>query len=301
MVATPPALPGGGTGLRAKDGPLSDQFGRTAASRLNVLCLGAPPDAALPAESLADCRVTHAPTLDNALEVLAATGPPELFLVVAERPGEIPEDWFVALRARAPLAGWVGIVGPWCEGEPRSGHPWRSITRWYWSESPARWSRGLAEHRAGRLAPWNLPSTLTEEERLAWPAPPAPPLPGRLAIRSRDPDIAAWLADFVARGPSVAVPWPESAGMPSVDALIWDLTGDGDELPPSCGPSGDGRPSAGGPPLVVLANFPRLCQVAAWHRAGAVAVLTKPVDLADLTWELRRAVHLEPSPPRSAV
>lgn len=279
---------------------MSNQQLHAVAAPCRVLSLGAEPGEALPSACWAGCRVTHADDLDQALTLIADSGTPDLFLVVATRPGQIPEDWFTPLRARAPLAGWVGLAGPWCEGELRSGHPWRSLTRWYWTQAPTRWMRGLAEARAGRLAPWQLPPTLTDEERLSWPRPPGPPLAGRIAIRSRDPGLAQWLADFVRHEQGEPVPWSPASQALRAEAVIWDLTGDDDEGPPaispSDGPRSGGSPSAGDrSPCIVLANFPRLDQLARWRQAGIRAVLPKPFDLADLAWELGQVGPGSPS------
>src|SRR5262245_46214259 len=56
---------------------------------------------------------------------------PDLILLVASRPGRFSAAEVEALHRRAPLARLVALLGTWCEGEVRSGHPWPGVNRIY--------------------------------------------------------------------------------------------------------------------------------------------------------------------------
>src|SRR5262245_27178576 len=74
----------------------------------------------------------------------AAGACPELIVVAQSRPGTFALDRVVSLRQRAPLAGVVGLLGSWCEGETRTGRTWPGVERLYWYEFPAWWRRQMA-------------------------------------------------------------------------------------------------------------------------------------------------------------
>ena len=69
------------------------------------------------------------------------------------------------LVAAIPLARWLALLGSWCEGEPRSGHPLPGVVRVYWHEAAVRFRRELPRWFAPDSA-WTLPVTANEEERL---------------------------------------------------------------------------------------------------------------------------------------
>ena len=48
---------------------------------------------------------------------------PAAILFVQSRPGQFAQCDIERLHALAPLARLVALLGPWCEGEARSGHP----------------------------------------------------------------------------------------------------------------------------------------------------------------------------------
>ena len=57
---------------------------------------------------------------------------PHAILLLQSRPGQISANEVEQWHAAAPLARLVALVGPWCEGELRSGQPWPGVVRVPW-------------------------------------------------------------------------------------------------------------------------------------------------------------------------
>ena len=91
------------------------------------------------------------------LSLTPSANDPDLILVVASRPGRFSTAEVETLHRRAPLAKLVALLGSWCEGEVRSGHPWPGVTRIYAHQWQARLPR--------ELETWQ-PRTATEIDRL---------------------------------------------------------------------------------------------------------------------------------------
>src|SRR4051812_34552619 len=72
-------------------------------------------------------------------ESLASSGDePDAFIVAAARPGRFAAEQIEQLHRRAPLARVVALLGSWCEGEVRSGHPWPGGVQIYAHQWQAR-------------------------------------------------------------------------------------------------------------------------------------------------------------------
>jgi hypothetical protein len=90
------------------------------------------------------------------LRATANVGPglPEVVVVAQGRPGVVRRQEWMRLRRNAPLAGFVSLVGSWCEGETRTGRPMAGVERLYWYEFPVWWRRQLALRAADRCPEW---------------------------------------------------------------------------------------------------------------------------------------------------
>src|SRR5437762_5162052 len=90
---------------------------------------------------------------------------PAAILLIQTRPGQFVARDVELLHAAAPLARLVALVGPWCEGQQRSGRHWRGVVCVPWRAWPYRLARelGLDDLPAGNKA---LPRTATEPERI---------------------------------------------------------------------------------------------------------------------------------------
>lgn len=235
-------------------------------------------------------EVTFARDAAAALEGLTRDAWAPLLLVIAQaRPGEHADAELDALRRAAPLALLVCLLGSLCEGESRSGSPYPGAVRVYWHQWRRRAWHELLALRAGRTSSWSLPATASDEERLLCSAsePLAHGRGGVVAVASASFEMAEWLAGacreqgFDALRTSVSRP----AESPEVSVVVWDAGLAGEIELSDLAPLLAAYPGAR---LVVLADFPRLEHCERLLAAGAAAVLSKPVMLAELFGQLVR-------------
>lgn len=207
---------------------------------------------------------------------------PSLIVIATAWPGEFSQASIDRLRQLAPLAPVVTLLGAWCEGETRSGHPCPGATRLYWHEGRSRSARELARMAAGRASTWTLPATATEEERLLAAAEvPLPRGQGLVAVYARHADMAGWLSAACRAGGYSTVRlggtcWPQVEG---VTAGIFDAT----DLGPDEAAALERMVHAlGRTPVVAILGFPRVEHRDRALACGATAVLSKPLLLEDL-------------------
>jgi len=170
----------------------------------------------------------------------AGAAPPDVIVLAQTLPDEFPAEAVERLRRLAPLARVVGLLGSWCEGEMRSGHPWPAAIRVYWHQWFDRAVPQLAALAADEPSVWTLPSTATEEERMLaeWGRSPRPaghpdlvtatrpgfaPAPGRLiAVATPEAAMADWLLDALATVGYAAV-WWQPGHPPRVEGIAAGL------------------------------------------------------------------------------
>lgn len=250
----------------------------------------------------------------DAVSPQAATASPDadsrstpLFIVLAsDRPGRCPPGDAVSLSQHWPLAPVVSVATSLSDGVRRSGPQLPGVEEVAWHHLGGRcgwWLAGLEERRPAGLG---LPTTARREERLLESLSPLsrPAGAGRLPgldvsiAAPRDEDLEP-LADLLAAaGCRVNT---RTVGRPSLDAaartVIWDVgrlvPGDLEWLRLMAA----NRP---GLAVVLLDSFPRGDTVEIALRAGAAAVLGRPVPLdvlAGTILGLTRAIprsHLGP-------
>lgn len=239
------------------------------AAEIDVLWIGEP---------FPGCMVGKRLDLPSAIAWLQAQPhSPELIVVAQQRPGEVSPEQIERLRGQAPLARIVGLLGSWCEGEARSGRPWPGVERVYWHQWPGWRKREL--HRRS-----SVPQTASMEERLL--AESDAPIADReisrgvVVICSQNREAAQlWLDTLHQRQYSAVLldmPPRQTLG---VAAALWDSD--------DCNAAELGelrqlvmavRPA----PVVAVLGFPRLEARERVMAAGAAAVLSKPLMLADL-------------------
>jgi hypothetical protein len=234
-------------------------------------------------------RVTRLREIESAAAALAAEQVvPDLIVVAQAFPGQFSQHHVDRLRRSAPLARVLGLLGSWCEGEIRTGKPWPGAIRIYWHQWPARCDRELGRIRRGEPSVWGLPATATEEERLLHGADsPAPKRQGLIAIYARRPEMQDWLSDaFRSRGWSTV--WlrpPYPARVEGATAAVFDGSDcRGEELRQLEYLAATLRQV----PTIALLDFPRIEDRDRALAAGAAAVVSKPLDLEDLFWQLDR-------------
>lgn len=228
-------------------------------------------------------------TLRAEAELVDVANSPELIVVAQSRPGEVSAAEVHRLRRAAPLAGLVGLVGSWCEGETRTGQPWPGVARFYWHEFPLWWRRQLQLRAAGRCPDWAQPADTASLPGMQLAGPP----PTRqttantgsvIVLRVGVRDTADALTDVFRRA-GFAVVWQrpgrDNCPVRGATAGVWD-GGQLDEhelndLATFCQQMARDRAA-----VVALLDFPRRHNVDAAHACGAAAVLGKPWRNTDL-------------------
>jgi CheY-like chemotaxis protein len=239
-------------------------------------------DAAAAAEALVENRVS-----------------PDVLVVAQAFPGQFSHEAIDRLRRLAPLARVLGLMGSWCEGEMRSGAPWPATVRTYWHQWPARCGRELQSLAAGQSCSWALPLTATDEERLLLDAVEAGTAVGQISNATRAPDrglvaicsqsfeMAEWLS-AACRSRGYATIWQPGATFARVEGAVAAIF-DGTDL---CGDEYDAlrrfvmaaQPGS----VIALTSFPRIEDHQRALSAGAAAVLSKPLMIADLFNQIDR-------------
>jgi len=253
-------------------------------------------------------RVIPAADADAAAALLADEEIAVDVIVVAQAyPGQLSGEALDRLGRLAPLARVVVLLGSWCEGEVRSGRPIPGAIRVYWHQWPARCAQELGRLRRGLCTSWCLPPTAVEEERfLALADQPWPRREGLIAVHSPSFDMRDWLCRACRRAgywtveadrpifavrksgqPTGPVAQPPSAvPIPRITAAIFDATRcRGQELDDLKRWAAAVEPA----PVIVLMSFPRVEDRDRLLAAGAAALLSKPLLLEDLFWQLERA------------
>ncbi len=233
-------------------------------------------------------RVTRFPEVEAAITALAEDLPTVHGIVLAQA---YPDQFSVAaidrLRSLAPLARLIAILGSWCEGEPRSGHPLPGVTRIYWHQAAVRLRREFPPCFETEGSAWRLPATATDEERLL--ASIRAPLPngvGLVAIWTRQPEMECLLSDACRRG-GYSTAWlhpRQPARVQGAVAAIYDGA-----LLDAAGLAELSQVTAGVSPAPVLAllDAPRIQEVRLARTLGAT-VLAKPFRVDELLWLLPR-------------
>ena len=225
--------------------------------------------------------------------IVAAEVVPDLIVVAQAFPGQFSHQAIDRLRRLAPLARLVGLMGSWCEGELRSGAPWPAVVRCYCHQWTDRCNRQLARLTVGTCCSWALPPTATEEERLLVDSPAlsnrkeSPPQRGLVLIHAPKREMSEWLS-AACRSRGYATVWQRSSAALRAEgatAAIFDGAYVGPEdfdqlqrLATTLHPA----------PVIALLAFPRVEDKKRALSAGAAAVVSKPVAVDDLFWELER-------------
>src|SRR5262245_30360672 len=72
-------------------------------------------------------RCTHWTDVEEISTAVAES--PTAIIIVQSVPRRVSRREVERWHAVAPLARLVALVGPWCEGELRSGRPWPGVVR----------------------------------------------------------------------------------------------------------------------------------------------------------------------------
>jgi hypothetical protein len=220
---------------------------------------------------------------------------PTVLIIAQAWPGEFSEHQIESLRRAAPLARIVSLLGPWREGETRSGRPLAGALGVYWHQ----WTR-LARQLEGRLNEWSacsLPLTASNDERVLAAEQTAHSGPSAgsnasllIASVARDRPTAQSLADACARRgwQSVWLRKIETETSLDPDAFLLDA---------ASGSEADFslltrlQSAYAGCPIITLVDFPRFDDVSRWKAGGATAVISKPFLVHDLLCQIERLLN----------
>jgi CheY-like chemotaxis protein len=245
------------------------------------------------------------PTMESALDRLDAGDFAADWIVVARQsPAQFPAESLECLARRAPLARIITLLGSWCEGEVRTGHPWPGAIRIYWHQWFPRFHRERTHIARGSCSSWGLPITATDEERfLALASEPLPALQGDVGIASDSLAMWDWLAAACRRAglspQRLNANAVEAAASTDDDplrstrlrAIVFEAADDLAANRLAALRSLASRfPNA---PIVALLGFPRIEDHDQAMAAGARSVVSLPTHVEDLLWELARLTSRE--------
>ena len=237
-------------------------------------------------------EVTRARDPEDARRLLAdgARLPPELVVLVEPRGDQFSHSSLAALRKQAPLVRVWRMLGSWCEGEARSGHPPAACLATYWHQWEARFGSQLEIVHQGGSPPWALPLTATAEERIlaATDSSFERSRTGTIAICASSATAAESLGDLcrAAGYDTLIVADDGRFRIAGASAVLWDTSLER-MADANCVTELRGR--SGGAPLVAIVGFPRPEDVESALRGGIAAVVSKPLLAGDLFWHLDRA------------
>jgi hypothetical protein len=228
-------------------------------------------------------RLLHA---DDPGVAVAAAGDdaPAVAILAADRPGRWTLRDAVALSRRWPLMPIVSVASSLVDGRRRSGPPLPGIEEVFWHDLPGRCERWLADLEAGRAGTLGLPATARREERLleavrpgGRPTHDGPRPPGVSVVAERADDLDGLVELLTVAGRTIL---RRGCGRPQLDEpadlLVWDVAALSRSHLAWLGMLSANRP---GLRIVVLESFPRGDSTQAAIRAGAAAVLGRPVQL----------------------
>lgn len=231
-------------------------------------------------------RVTGFPDVETAAAALAEGSIAVDGIVLAQAyPDQFSAAAIDRLRRMAPLARLFTILGSWCEGETRSGHPLPGVIRIPWHQAAVCIRREFPSWFRSLGSAWGLPATATDEERLLVSI--RAPLPigkGLIAIWTRRPEMEGLLFDACRRG-GYATAWlhprqpmrVQGAVAAVYDGARMDVAGRAELARLAA----EVRPA----PVVALLDAPRIQDLRLAEELGAT-VLAKPFRIDELLWLL---------------
>jgi CheY-like chemotaxis protein len=234
-------------------------------------------------------RLMEAENLADAVTLLEkGTAIPDVVVIAQSYPGQFSLPAIDDLRRRVPLARMLALLGSWCEGETRTGRPWPAAIRLYWHQWQPHAEREFHRLGEGLGSSWSLPMTASEEEHfLALAEQPLERREGTVAIWSSSFEMQDWLSDACRRVGCQSV-WfrgGEKSTPGEFHVAIFDAVDcSARTLSELRALANALRPT----PVIALLDFPRVEDRDQALSAGASAILSKPVQLEDLFWQIDR-------------
>jgi hypothetical protein len=234
------------------------------------------------AQITAATKASHLPAAEDA-KSFSSEDVPDLIVLMSVRPSEHTASSVERLQNLAPMARVVGLLGSWCEGESRTGHPWPAVPRIYWHRWQSWFDRELTLLAAGRCGTLSLPITAIDEERLlhlaAVPSAGGNASRGKIVLHSPSREMTAMLAEFCCSlgFEAVSLDDCDSGATPTIG--IFDI-----EVCHESALTELRQQAARWPALqwIVLMGFPRPEDQRRAREAGASIMVSKPLLLAEL-------------------
>lgn len=225
------------------------------------------------------CETTaHNDIPESAIEQIGERQP-NWVVVAQSRPGQYQQRAIDKIRGAAPLTTIIALLGSLCEGEMRTGEPWRGAIRVYWHQFVERADQNLRRVEAGEPSWWTpqgetFSNAVTHQE--------LPPNDAALVvIAARDfATYESYAAEFQRAGYATLWRHPyDRLVLSGAHHGVWIGSGTSpDEMTQLSQFAGEVLPA----PVTALLNFVRLADVAAAKNAGAETVLAKPIRVAEL-------------------
>jgi len=237
-------------------------------------------------------RVSCFGEVERAVEALEAGEiVPDVIVIAQAFPRQFSHQAVDRLRRLAPLSRMLGLLGSWCEGEIRSGQPWPATVRVYWHQWDARARRELGRLGESQCPSWGLPVTATEEERLLRSmAQKLPRRQGLIAIHARRFEMEDWLS-AVCRMYGYSTVWLRPSNYTRVEGAAAAIFDGSDLRGEELDQLRRLTDTLGRTPVIVLLDFPRIEDQLRAVSAGAAAVMSKPLYIDDLLWQLDQAAN----------
>ncbi|MCA9187591.1 MAG: hypothetical protein KDA99_18310, partial [Planctomycetales bacterium] len=83
--------------------------------------------------------------------------PPTIIILAQEYTQQFSTATIENVRRRWPLSRWVMLLGPWCDGENRSGQPAYGMQRLMWHSFAPIMQQNWRLARTGGLPHWAIP------------------------------------------------------------------------------------------------------------------------------------------------
>lgn len=254
---------------------------RQATARLACVSdVDGPPSAAVDPESIPGRPVSRAEHEHHAEWLW-----PTVVVLATDAPGRWNLDDAITVARRWPLAQMVSVATSLNDGRRRSGPALPGVEEIAWHEFPARLAAWLADLDAGLPGALGLPPAVRREDRLLQIAGGVARWRGRwtsrVTIAAADQVAVEGLADVVAAmGHAITT---RTVGRPPVDVpsevVVWEVSVIDGAVIAWLRLLASQQP---GRRVVVVEAFPRDDGVLAALRAGATAVLGRPLGLEAL-------------------
>lgn len=214
----------------------------------------------------------------------------QLVVVAQPRRSQFSSKQLEALSEQFIHIPVVVLCGSWCEGETRSGTPIPGLTRVYWHQWKGRFENFQDQLISNGVATWHLPkiASITDHIQQDVDVLKKPKLENNIGISALNQESFEMMAMAIH---STGCVWIES--LPSSDtnkSKFSVICVEGNSLTEDTERRvRDLQKRFPRTPMVMTLNFPRRSEFAIANRLGIEELVSKPFQLSDLQFAIRRA------------